>query len=109
MQTYSEIEEKKSIHYQDPLTGITRRQFIAFAKAINTPRVIRQDWDDWLLELGEEGDRTNLEAIATWVENQMDILVRKDKCNRVPRLRQRFKETMDTWLNHYLGKGFEVV
>ena len=59
---------------------------------------------DWLSELGDQYDRTNMEAIATWVGNQYDILFAKDKRQRLQRLRLRFKTIMENWIKSYLKK-----
>jgi len=60
-------------------------------------------------ELGDQQDRTNMEAIATWVSAQKDILLAKNKKRRTQLLRTRFRQTMDNWLKHYLERGFEKV
>lgn len=107
MYTHSNKSQRKSIHYMDPLTKVTRRQCLAFAQAINKPQIIKEFRDDWIVELGDLDDRTNMEAVATWVGNQRDILFAKDKKRRVQLLRSRFNATMDNWLKHYLARGFE--
>lgn len=109
MYTHSDPEFKKSIHYMDPVTKVSRRECLAFAKVINQPRIIRDFYNDWVSELGDQEDRVNLEAIATWVSNQRDILIASNKKQRVQRLRSRFKKTMDNWLKAYLDMGFEKV
>jgi len=109
MYTHSDPDNKKSIHYMDPITRVSRRECIAFANVINKPRVIKEHYNDWVSELGDQDDRTNMEAIATWVANQKDILMAKNKKRRVQLLRSRFKQTMDNFLKHYLELGFEKV
>jgi len=109
MYTHSDPEDKKSIHYMDPVTRVSRRECIAFAVVINKPRVIKEYFNDWVLELGDCNDRTNTEAIATWVAKQKDILLARNKKRRVQLLRSRFKQTMDNFLKHYLELGFEKV
>jgi len=109
MYTHSNSEQKKSIHYMDPITKVSRRECLAFAQVINKPRVIKDYYNDWVSELGDQDDRTNMEAIATWVENQRDILIAKNKKRRVQLLRSRFKTTMNNWLKHYLQRGFKKI
>ena len=109
MYTHSDETNKKSIHYMDPLTRVTRRECLAFAQVINKPKVIKDFYTDWVSELGDQEDRTNMEALATWVSNQRDILIAKNKKRRVQLLRSRFKLTMDNWLKGYLSLGFEKV
>lgn len=102
MYTHTDETNKKSIRYMDPFTRVSRRECLAFAQVINRPRVIKDYFNDWVIELGDQDDRTNMEAIATWVSNQYDILFARDKKQRVQRLRSRFKATMDSWLKGYL-------
>lgn len=109
MYTHSDPEFKKSIHYMDPRTKVSRRECIAYAKSLNQPKVINDYYSDWVSELGDQGDRTNLDALATWVSSQRDILIAKNKKQRVKRLRSRFKQTMDNWLKAYLEMGYEKV
>ncbi len=109
MYRHSDPEHKKSIHYMDPVTRVSRRECIAFAYTINKPRIVKEHFDDLILELGDIDDRTNVEALATWVSNQKDILLAKNKKRRVQLLRTRYKETMNRWLKHYLDHGFEIV
>ncbi len=109
MYTHSDINNKKSIHYMDHFTRVSRRECLAFAQVINKPRIVKDFYNDWVSELGDQDDRTNMEAIATWVSKQYDILFAKDKKQRVQRLRSRFKTTMDSWLKGYLENGFEIV
>lgn len=109
MYTHSDLSNNKSIHYLDPITKVSRRECLVFAKAINQPRVIKDFYNDWVSELGDQEDRTNVEALATWVSNQRDILIANNKKQRVQRLRSRFKQTMDNWLKAYLDMGFQKV
>jgi len=109
MYTHSDINNKKSIHYMDHFTRVSRRECLAFAQVINKPRIVKNLYNDWVSELGDQDDRTNMEAIATWVGNQYDILFAKDKKQRVQRLRSRLTRTLDSWFKDYLENGFEVV
>lgn len=107
MYTHSDPDDKKSIHYMDPITKVSRRECLAFAKVINQPRIIKDFYNDWVSELGDQEDRTNMEALATWVSAQSDILITKNKKKRVQRLRSRFKQTMYNWMTAYQDMGFE--
>ncbi|MEN8170992.1 MAG: hypothetical protein ABFS08_12290 [Pseudomonadota bacterium] len=98
----------KNIHYFDSKTGLTRGQYLAMAKAINKSRIIRENWDDWVIELGDDGDRSNTEAIATWISRQVDIFTDAEKKDRAKALQHRFKATMKKWLDGYLENGFEI-
>ena len=109
MYTHSDPEHKKSIHYKDPYTMVSRRECIAFAIAINNPRLIKDLYNDWVTELGDEEDRTNIEAIATWVNRQDDILLNSNKKVRVKLLRKRLDQTLKHWMKHYMKRDFEKV
>lgn len=109
MYTHSDINNKKSINFVDPFTRVSRRECLAFVLVINKPRIVKNFYNDWVYELGDQDDRTNMEAIATWVGNQYDILFAKDKKQHVQRLRSRLKITLDYWFKGYLKNGFEIV
>lgn len=109
MYTHSNSEFKKKIHYMAPITKVSRRECLALAKVINQPRIINDFFNDWVSELGCQNDRSNIEALATWVSNQRDILIAENKKQRVQRLRKRFKKTMDNWTKAYLDMGFGKV
>lgn len=93
----------------DPVTRVSRRECFAFACKINEPPIIRNFFNDWVVELGDCDDHTNIEAIASWVAQQYDIFLFENKKKRVQLLRARFKKNMDGWLEHYLACGFEKV
>lgn len=108
MYTHSDINDRKSIHYMDPITKVSRRECLAFALVINKPWIIKNYFNDWVTDLGDQEDRTNMEALATWVSNQRDILIAKDKKRRVQLLRSRYKTTMENRLEGYLAMGFDI-
>ena len=107
MYTHSDPEHKKSIHYMDPTTRVSRRECIAFANVINKPRIIKEHHNDWVHELGDNEDRNNIEALATWVSNQKDILMAKNRKRKIQLLRSRYKQTMENFLRYYLQQGLE--
>ena len=109
MYTHSDMKNKKSIHFMDPMTKVSRRECLAIAQIINKPYVIKVYFTDWVNELGDYEDRSNLAAPATWVSNQKDILIGKDKKRRIQLLRSRFKSTMDNWSKGYLDSGLKKV
>ena len=109
MYTHSDINNKKSIHYIDHFTRVSRRECLAFAQVINKPKIVKDFYNNWVSELGDRDDRTNMEAIATWVGNQRDILIAKNKKRRIRLLRSRFKLTIENWLKGYLAIGLKKV
>lgn len=90
MHTHSNPDFHKTIRYKEPLTNITRHECIVFAKVINKPAIIKEHYDDWIAELGDWEDRTNLDAISTWVGRQHDILISPHKKRRIQLLQSRF-------------------
>lgn len=45
MYTNTDLEFKKSIHYMDPRTKVSRAECLAITKVINQPRVITNYYD----------------------------------------------------------------
>jgi len=109
MYLHSDIDNKKSIHFIDPSTRVTRQECLIIAQEINVANIIENFYDDWVNELGDKEDRTNMEAIATWISKQHDILLTKNKLQRVECLQACFRKTMDNWMKVYLDNGYEIV
>ena len=109
MYLHSDIDNKKSIHFIDPSTRVTRFECLNIAQEINVANIIENFYDDWVNELGDKEDRTNMEAIATWISKQHDILLTKNKLQRVECLQACFRKTMDNWKKVYLDNGYEIV
>lgn len=109
MYIHSDINNKKSIHFIDPTTRVTRYECLNIAQEINKIKLIVNYDDDWVIQLGDEEDRTNIEALATWISRQHDILLSKNKLQRVECLQAGFKRTMDSWLKIYLDNGYEII
>lgn len=109
MNIHLDMNNKKSIHFIDPVTRVTRYECLNIAQEINKINLIENFDDDWVIQLGDEEDRTNLEALATWISKQHDILLTKNKVQRVGCLQAGFKTTMDSWLKVYLDNGYEII
>lgn len=82
-------------------TKVRRQECLALAQLINKPPIILNNFNDWVNDLGYQEDKTNMEALATWVSEQKDILIENDRNRLVQLLRSRFKLTIDNLLESY--------
>jgi len=109
MNVHLDMNNKKSVHFIDPATRVTRFECLNIALEINKINLVENFDDDWTSQLGDEEDRTNIEALATWISKQHNILLTNDNIQRVECLQECFKTTMDSWLEVYLRNGYEII
>jgi hypothetical protein len=103
MDINSYFEDGKIIPYMEPEEYVRRLECLLFARVINNPVVIDEEFDDWVEEFGDMDDRTNIEAIATWVSRQGDIFIKVDKKYRVEVLEYRFRNRVQQVRSCYRG------
>ena len=103
MDINSYFEDGKIIPYMEPEEYVRRLECLLFARVINNPVVIDEEFDDWVEEFGDMDDRTNIEAIATWVSKQGDIFIKVDKKYRIEVLEYRFRNRVQQVRSCYRG------